>query len=219
MHQGWSAVGGLTQSPYVIGGKRWNDGYAGHSVRDLYPKAPAPSCPAEAHTHGKHAVGGSSSGSCAGVAAGFAPVSTGTDTSGDILTPSSRNDVYAMKPTQGLIPSTGIVPISPEFDSAGPIARSPHDIAIMLDAMVGSDGNPNKTYTAQLTGSFDGIRVGVLNPRQWHLGDSLGPPSKDFDDQVVRTAQSDQGHRPSADAASHRIPRWSMCMLRCAPWE
>lgn len=218
MHHGWSAVGGLTQSPYVIGGKRWDDGYGGHSVRDIPTPSPASSSPLKL-THGKQAVGGSSSGSCAGVAAGFAPVSTGTDTSGSILTPSTRNDVYSMKPTLGLIPSTGIVPISAEFDSAGPIARSPHDIAIMLDAMVGTDGNSNKTYTTQLTGSFDGIRVGVLNPRQWHLNDRLGPPSKDFDDQVVRTAQSDQGRRPSADAVSHRTPRWSRCMLRCAPWE
>ncbi|KAI0389272.1 putative glutamyl-tRNA amidotransferase subunit A [Xylariaceae sp. FL0594] len=112
MPTGWSAVGGLTQSPYVIGGKRWDDGFGGHS-----------------------APGGSSSGSCAGVAAGFAPAALGTDTSGSILMPATRHGVYAMKPTLGLVSQDGICPISYDFDSAGPIARSARDIAVLLDVL------------------------------------------------------------------------------------
>ncbi len=97
-----------------------------------------------------------------------------------------------MKPTHGLVPLVGIVPISPDFDSAGPIARCAADIAVMMDAMVDpklANHIPNGTYTSQLTGSFTGIRIGVLDPTQWHLDDAIALPNKSFDDQVVSSAQ------------------------------
>ncbi|OAR02108.1 hypothetical protein LLEC1_05478 [Akanthomyces lecanii] len=163
MPTGWSAVGGLTQSPYVIGGKRWDDGFGGHS-----------------------AAGGSSSGSCAGVAAGFAPAALGTDTNGSILMPATRHDVYAMEPTLGLISQDGICPISFDFDSAGPIARSARDIAILMDVLVDrkqAKNIPNGTYTSHLTGTFDGIRLGVLEPKEWHMPAIAVTPNKEVDEQ------------------------------------
>ncbi|KAI0857301.1 putative glutamyl-tRNA amidotransferase subunit A [Xylaria cubensis] len=166
MPTGWSAVGGLTESPYVVGGKRWDDGHGGHS-----------------------AVGGSSSGSGAGVAAGFAPVSIGTDTNASILLPATRNDAYALKPTLGLVSQDGICPISSDFDSAGPFARCARDIAILMDAMVDRDkafNIPNGTYTSELTGVFQGFRIGVLDPSEWHLDPIMTYPNKSFDDQVDR---------------------------------
>ncbi|EGX87737.1 glutamyl-tRNA(gln) amidotransferase subunit A, putative [Cordyceps militaris CM01] len=163
MPTGWSAVGGLTQSPYVIGGKRWDDGFGGHS-----------------------AVGGSSSGSCAGVAAGFAPAALGTDTNGSILMPATRHDVYAMKPTLGLISQDGICPISFDFDSAGPIARSARDIAILMDVLVDRTQTTNisdRTYMSHLTGTFDGIRIGVLEPKEWHMPAVAVTPNTEVDEQ------------------------------------
>ena len=167
MPGGWSAVGGLTQSPYVVGGKKWDDGNCGHS-----------------------SAGGSSSGSCSGVAAGFAPVSIGTDTNGSILVPATRHDVYALKPTLGLISQDGICPISSDFDSAGPIAKCATDIAIMMDALV----DPNKlseipqgSYIPFLTRSFEGIRIGVLNPSEWRMPPTTLFPNASAEAQTVNT--------------------------------
>jgi len=91
-------------------------------------------------------VGGSSSGSAAAVAAGFAPASVATDANGSIFGPASRNDVYTMKPTLRLISQEGICPTCCEFGSAGPMARSARDIALLMDAMVNPEnahGKPN----------------------------------------------------------------------------
>ncbi|KAI1248790.1 hypothetical protein MGN70_009992 [Eutypa lata] len=155
---GWSAVGGLTQSPYVVGGKKWDDGFGGHS-----------------------STGGSSSGPCVAVAAGLAPISIGTDTNGSILLPATRADVFAMKPTLGLIPQQGICPICLEFDSAGPIARSPRDIALLMDVLVDPSQNakPDGGYASKITGSFDGIRIGVLDPKEWHLPPIVAVPNSE----------------------------------------
>ena len=167
MPGGWSAVGGLTQSPYVVGGKRWDDGFNGHS-----------------------STGGSSSGSCSSVAAGFAPVSIGTDTNGSILVPATRHDVYALKPTLGLISQDGICPISSDFDSAGPIAKCATDIAILMDALVDPNRSseiPQGGYTPYLTKSFNGIRIGVLNPSEWRMPPATLFPVASAEAQMVNT--------------------------------
>ncbi len=124
------------------------------------------------------------------MAAGFAPAALGTDTNGSILMPATRHDVYAMKPTLGLISQDGICPISFDFDSAGPIARSARDIAILMDALVDREkatNIPNGTYVSHLTGHFDGIRIGVLEPKEWHMPPVAVAPNKEVDDQQVRT--------------------------------
>ncbi|KAF5666583.1 glutamyl-tRNA(gln) amidotransferase subunit A [Fusarium circinatum] len=124
-------------------------------------------------------AGGSSSGPCVAVAAGLAPMSVGTDTNGSILLPATRGDVFAMKPTLGLISQRGIVPICLEFDSAGPIARCAQDIAALMDVMVDhsfDDKKPPVGYSSKLTGSLDGIRIGVLNPKNWSLPSIVATP-------------------------------------------
>lgn len=124
------------------------------------------------------------------VAAGFAPVSVGTDTNGSILMPATRNDVFAMKPTLGLIYRDGICPIWLEFDSAGPIGRSARDIAVMMNAMVDPENEQARaavggTYTSQLTGSFEGLRIGVLNPKEWHLPGAVAVTNEAVNDEFV----------------------------------
>ncbi|KAI3336488.1 putative glutamyl-tRNA amidotransferase subunit A [Xylariaceae sp. AK1471] len=162
---GWSAVGGLTQSPFVTGGKIWDDGYGGHS-----------------------SPGGSSSGSCVAVVAGLSPISIGTDTNGSLLMPATRNDVFSLKPTLGLISQEGICPISIEFDSAGPIARDPRDIAILMDILVDPSQNakPAGGYMKSVTGSFDGMRIGVLDPKHWHLPGAMAVPNIEVERQQER---------------------------------
>jgi amidase len=82
---------------------------------------------------------GSSSGSAAGVSAGLAPLAVGTETDGSIVSPSSACGVVGIKPTAGLVSRTGIVPLSPVQDTAGPMAASVTDAAILLSAMAAAD--------------------------------------------------------------------------------
>ena len=82
---------------------------------------------------------GSSSGSGAAVAASFAAAAVGTETDGSVVCPSSVNGVVGLKPSIGLVSRTHIVPISHSQDTAGPMARSVRDTALMLSAMVGPD--------------------------------------------------------------------------------
>lgn len=89
---------------------------------------------------------GSSSGSAAAVAAGFTTVAIGTETDGSIVCPSSVNGVVGIKPSLGLVSRAGIIPISHNQDTAGPIARSVADAAAVLSVISGSD--PRDRYTA-----------------------------------------------------------------------
>ena len=115
---------------------------------------------------------GSSSGSGAAVAAGMAWAAIGTETDGSITCPASMNGVVGFKPTVGLVSRTHVVPISHSQDTAGPMANSVHDAALLLTAMAGSDpadpataeADRHKTdYVAGLAGaSLKGMRIGVL---------------------------------------------------------
>ncbi|HEY6226305.1 MAG TPA: amidase family protein, partial [Verrucomicrobiae bacterium] len=84
---------------------------------------------------------GSSSGSAAAVAAGFCAVAVGTETDGSIISPSSFCGIVGIKPTIGLVSRSGIIPISHTQDTAGPMARTVRDAAILLGALAGADPN------------------------------------------------------------------------------
>ena len=115
---------------------------------------------------------GSSSGSGAAVAAGFAWAALGTETDGSITCPASINGVVGFKPTVGLVSRTHIVPISHSQDTAGPMAQNVHDAAMLLTAIAGSDPADPATrdadehkidFAAALAGaSLKGVRIGVM---------------------------------------------------------
>lgn len=116
-------------------------------------------------------TGGSSSGSGAAMAANYAVVAVGTETSGSILSPSSQSSLVGLKPTVGLLSRSGIVPISSTLDTPGPMTRNVVDNAILLSALSGKDPDdpatdlkqPNKDYLADLeASSLKGKRFGVL---------------------------------------------------------
>jgi amidase len=90
-------------------------------------------------------VGGSSAGSGAAIAANFATVAIGTETSGSILSPASRNSIVGIKPTIGLVSRTGIIPIAHTQDTAGPMTRTVRDAAILLNVIVGRDESDPST--------------------------------------------------------------------------
>jgi amidase len=115
---------------------------------------------------------GSSAGSAVAVAASLASVAIGTETNGSIICPASTNGVVGLKPTVGLVSRSGIIPIAPSQDTAGPIGRTVADVAALLGAMAGMDPRDPATgaavksppsYTASLAaGALKGARIGVL---------------------------------------------------------
>lgn len=115
---------------------------------------------------------GSSSGSGAAIAAGFAWAAIGTETNGSITCPASVNGIVGFKPTVGMVSRTHVVPISATQDTAGPMTRTVHDAALLLGAMAGSDpldpataeADTHKTdFTTGLDDfSLAGIRIGVM---------------------------------------------------------
>lgn len=98
---------------------------------------------------------GSSSGSAVAVAANLCAAAVGTETDGSIICPSQVNGIVGIKPTVGLISRSGIVPISQTQDTAGPMARSVADAAVLLGAMVGVDANDPATAMAHLHDATD----------------------------------------------------------------
>jgi amidase len=84
-------------------------------------------------------TGGSSAGSGAAIAGGFAVAAVGSETSGSILSPSSANSLVGLKPTTGSLSRTGVVPISSTLDTVGPMARTVRDAVALFNAMTGFD--------------------------------------------------------------------------------
>jgi amidase len=97
---------------------------------------------------------GSSSGSAVAVAAHFSMMAIGTETSGSIVSPASINGVVGLKPTVGRVSRDGIIPLSCEFDTPGPIARNVIDVAMLLNAMAGSDPNDPATLAAPMPDDY-----------------------------------------------------------------
>lgn len=115
---------------------------------------------------------GSSAGSATAVAAGLATVAIGSETDGSIICPASMTGLVGIKPTLGLVSRAGIVPISANQDTAGPMARSVADAAALLSAIAGSDARDPATadadkHVADYTKFLDpnglrGKRIGVV---------------------------------------------------------
>jgi amidase len=112
--------------------------------------------------------GGSSSGSAVAVAAGLCAASIGTETSGSLLSPATQNGVVTVKPTVGLISRTGILPIAHSQDTAGPMTRTVHDAAILLNVLAGPDPRDPATLAQQRPADYiacldadRGARIGV----------------------------------------------------------
>jgi amidase len=115
---------------------------------------------------------GSSSGSAVAVAANLTSVAVGTETDGSVVCPAGINGIVGIKPTLGLVSRSGIIPIAHSQDTAGPMARTVRDAAILLSAMTGSDADDPASlaapeavpdYTANLTAEgLRGRRIGVL---------------------------------------------------------
>lgn len=120
------------------------------------------------HKHG-YSAGGSSSGSGALVGSGQIDMAIGGDQGGSIRMPASFCGCYGMKPTHGLVPYTGIMPIENTIDHTGPMTQNVMDNALMLEVIAGADGlDPRQydvktdRYTAAVGRGVSGLRIGVI---------------------------------------------------------
>ncbi len=118
-----------------------------------------------------YSAGGSSSGSAALIAAGEVDMSLGADQGGSIRLPAAQCGVVGLKPTYGLVPYTGVLPLENSLDHCGPICKTVADTALLLEVIAGRDADrdPRQTgeikvveYTKALTGDAKGLKVGVL---------------------------------------------------------
>ena len=140
--------------------------------------------------------GGSSGGSSACVAAGLAPIATATDTGGSIREPAAFCGVTGLKPTYGRPSRLGMIAFASSLDTAGLMAHTAEDIALVLGNMVGyepwdstSENMPAEDFTRDLTKGVKGLRIGV--PRAW-FADKLDAECAKAIESVI-AAYRDQG--------------------------
>jgi amidase len=116
-----------------------------------------------------YSAGGSSSGSAALVAAGEVDLAIGGDQGGSIRMPAAYCGIYGMKPTHGLVPYTGVMPIESTIDHTGPMTANVADNALMLEVLAGEDGlDPRQyapkvaAYTEALGKGAEGLRIAIV---------------------------------------------------------
>lgn len=142
------------------------------------------------HDPGRSA-GGSSGGSAAVVAAGDCDVAIGADTAGSIRMPAALCGVFGLKPTFGLVPAAGVCPIERTLDHVGPMARTAHDLALLLDAIAASGGSDDgrsateRPFTAGVDDGVEGLRIGIVDE-----GFELGNADPAVSERVRDAAQS-----------------------------
>jgi amidase len=152
---------------------------------------------------------GSSGGTGVAIAAAYAPVGLGTDTGGSIRGPSTANGIVGLKPTHGLLSRDGIIPLALTFDTAGPMARSVYDVALVLGVMTGIDpadaatrkgeGRFETDYTKHLNrDALRGARIGIAR-------DFLG---QDPDVDWVTESSLEAMRRAGATVIDVRFPKW-----------
>lgn len=141
-------------------------------------------------------TGGSSGGSAAAVAAGFANATLGSDTGGSIRQPAAYCGVVGLKPSYGRVSRYGLVAYASSFDSIGPLTHTVEDAALVLNAIAGRDDNDGTSafidvpdYTAVISGATaKGLRIGV--PEEY-FGDGLDPEIRDAVMQRVTQLEND----------------------------
>ncbi len=147
--------------------------------------------PREGRNDGRPVLGTGGSSSGIGTAMSFWAANVGTETSGSILSPSNANMLAAVKPTVGRVSRWGVIPITGDQDTAGPMARTVTDAAILLGALEGAAPDPNDPATSRCepppngdytqflnAGGLQGARIGI--PRAFYYDSVRAPGANGF---------------------------------------
>ncbi len=137
---------------------------------------------------------GSSGGTAVAVAANLAVVGIGTDTNSSVRGPAAANNLFGLRPTTGLVSRDGMLPFALERDTAGPMARTVTDLAILLDYIVGEDlsdittnKNPAITYTNYLNkNGLNGLNIGIIKDFIQSNKSSNIPVLRYYDNQIKK---------------------------------
>ncbi len=125
------------------------------------------------------------------MAAGLAPIAIGTKTEGSLLSPSTRQSLYTIKPTLGTVPSAGIIPISYYLDVARPICSCVEDISNLLTVLLGNghDNVPSGGFAAMIKGAagWKELRISTLHPDKFRYDKGLQTPVPEAFKQIVST--------------------------------
>ena len=183
------------------------NGLAGYGFNPYDPRRD----PREATFDGRPALftGGSSSG--VGTAASFWAGNVGTETSGSILSPSNQNMLVGIKPTVGRVSRYGVIPITADQDTPGPMARTVSDAAILLGALEGSAADPNDPATSACSRVPGGDYTRFLNAAGLK-GARIGIPRAFFYDKM--TPPGAKQPRGGLDHAQTRVMNEAITILR-----
>jgi len=161
----------------------------------------------------EYSAGGSSGGNAALVASGEVTMSIGGDQGGSVRTPAAWCGIYGLKPTWGLVPATGSMPIVYSMDHLGPMCDSPESVAKLLTVIAGRDEYDPRTaisqpqdYLGRLNDGVAGLRIGVLREG---FGHANSDPESDL---VVRQA-IEHYRRLGAEVTEVSLP---MHLVGCA---
>lgn len=179
---GMVCLGKLNCDEFAMGGSNENSAYG--KVLNPWDKKAVP--------------GGSSGGSAAAVAASLAPIATGTDTGGSIRQPAVFTGITGIKPTYGRPSRWGMIAFASSLDTAGLMARSAEDCAVVLNEMIDFDPKdstcvnlPKEDFTRHLNDGVKGKKIGI--PRAWFAND-LDPELAASIENVLTTYESMGAH-------------------------
>jgi aspartyl-tRNA(Asn)/glutamyl-tRNA(Gln) amidotransferase subunit A len=158
--------------------------------------------------------GGSSSGPAAAVASGMAAAAVGSDTSGSIRTPAALCGVVGIRPTRGLVPTDGVVPLAWSLDAVGPLATDVATAALVLDAMADRE---SPTPRPQVEGLRIGLATELVGRSEEPVADAIGTAVEQLrarGAEVIGVALPDLGRA----IAIHRIVQCCEVAAVHAPW-
>jgi len=167
--------------------------------------------PRDATFDGRPALGTGGSSSGVGTAANFWAGNIGTETSGSILSPTNQNMLAGIKPTVGRISRYGVIPITADQDTAGPMAKSVTDVAIMFGALEGAAPDPNDPATQRCTPPPGRDYTKFLN-RDGLKGARIGIPRAFFYDRV--TAPGEENARGGINDAQRKVMDDAIAVLK-----
>jgi Asp-tRNA(Asn)/Glu-tRNA(Gln) amidotransferase A subunit family amidase len=137
-------------------------------------------------------AGGSSSGNAVALAAGMVPLALGTDTGGSVRMPAGACDVVGLKPAFGAVPTGGVFPLVPTFDTVGPMTRTVADAALAHSVLTGTPGPEPR---------LRGLRVGILTAVP-----DLAPPAVEAERDERALAHADRLRDLGADVREAALP-------------